>query len=412
MRSRIAAIAICLGLITGSAVLSTGPAGAATSPATVSASATQTALVKQASVRSGKVSISGSVKVGAKLRVTTSRWKTSGTKLTYRWLRNGKAISGATKSRYTLKAKDRGKSISVRVTGKAAGYKSKAVTSKRTKKVAAGSIKAATPRITGAKTTGTTLKANAGSWKPAGTKLYYRWMRDGRAIAGATKSTYKLVTADEGKRISVTVTGKKTGFTTAKKSSAKTTAVMSFYAHKFGTFATQTYTGYGDDIVVLPKSQKAIMVTSKHSGSGHFSIVSRSANYGYGDLLVNTTGQYSGTTAVGVDLDEDPTGIFEIDANGPWSITLKPIDAAPTLKQAGTTDGVYKYNGSQKVAAIKHSSSGYFGVWQHYIDRSWGNRWSWDLLVNEVGPYSGKRILNSGPSIVEIRSEGPWTFTR
>ena len=54
--------------------------------------------------------------------------------LTYRWLRNGKSISGATKKTYTLTSKDKGKKIAIKVTGKKKYYATVAKTS-ATKKI-------------------------------------------------------------------------------------------------------------------------------------------------------------------------------------------------------------------------------------------------------------------------------------
>ncbi len=78
--------------------------------------------------------ISGTVKVGKKLTTVRGTW-TTGTKFTYQWYRSGKAIKGATKSAYTLKAADKGKTITVKVTGKKAGYKTASKTSAKTAKV-------------------------------------------------------------------------------------------------------------------------------------------------------------------------------------------------------------------------------------------------------------------------------------
>ena len=71
---------------------------------------------------------------------------------------------------------------------------------------------------------GKVLTAHHGTWKP--TPSYsYQWYRNGAKIKGATKSTYKLATKDKGKKITVKVTGKKSGYlTVAKASAAKTVA--------------------------------------------------------------------------------------------------------------------------------------------------------------------------------------------
>ncbi|MDR0431794.1 MAG: glycoside hydrolase family 3 C-terminal domain-containing protein [Bifidobacteriaceae bacterium] len=78
--------------------------------------------------------IKGTVKVGKTLKITKGTW-TKGASFTYRWYANGKAIKGATKASLKLKAAQKGKKITVRVTGKLAGYNKVSKTSKATKAV-------------------------------------------------------------------------------------------------------------------------------------------------------------------------------------------------------------------------------------------------------------------------------------
>ena len=166
--------------------------------------------------------VSGTAQVGKKLTVKAGSWGPKGVKLSYQWLRSGKAIKGATKTSYTLVAADRGKKISVRVTGSASGATAVAKVSKTSSAVKYGKLTAKTPKVSGTAKVKKTLKAKAGSWGPKGVKLSYQWLRNGKAIKGATKSSYKLVTADKKKKISVKVTGKLSGYSTvAKKSSSK-----------------------------------------------------------------------------------------------------------------------------------------------------------------------------------------------
>ncbi|MGC3953201.1 MAG: Ig-like domain-containing protein [Propionicimonas sp.] len=85
--------------------------------------------------------------------------------------------------------------------------------------------KTPTPTVSGTAKVGKTLKVKAGSWAPAKVTLAYQWLRDGAPIAKATKSSYKLAKADAGRKISVRVTGSKTGYVSvAKTSKAKTVA--------------------------------------------------------------------------------------------------------------------------------------------------------------------------------------------
>ncbi|MEV7648803.1 S8 family serine peptidase [Arthrobacter sp. NPDC089319] len=164
--------------------------------------------------------ITGAAKVGKKLTAKAGTW-TSGTHLKYRWYRSGKAIKGATSQTYTLVSADRYDRITVKVTGTKAGYAAAAKTSAKTSKVAAGTLKSVKPKISGTAKVGKKLTAKAGTWT-SGTKLKYQWYRSAKAIKGATSKTYKLVSADRGDRISVKVTGTKTGYNTTSKVSANT----------------------------------------------------------------------------------------------------------------------------------------------------------------------------------------------
>lgn len=167
----------------------------------------------------GSVSISGTVKVGHTVKVVAKGW-TSGTSLTYRWKRNGASISGATKSSYKLTASDAKKKLTVTVTGKKSGYATASRTSS-SKTVALGTLKTHKPAIDGTRKVGKTLKLVRGSWT-SGTKFSYRWYRDGKAIKGATKSSYKLPKSSAGHRFKVKVHGVKSGYTSVSRYSSYT----------------------------------------------------------------------------------------------------------------------------------------------------------------------------------------------
>jgi hypothetical protein len=85
-------------------------------------------------VRSHRPAISGYRYSGHLLRAVTGPW-TKATKFSYRWYRNGKRITHATKSSYRLKRADISKRIAVLVTGKKAGYVSVSRTSRPTVRV-------------------------------------------------------------------------------------------------------------------------------------------------------------------------------------------------------------------------------------------------------------------------------------
>lgn len=162
--------------------------------------------------------ISGTAKVGQTLTAVAGTW-TPGTTLKYQWYRNGSAIKGATARSYTAVAADRGKPLMVKVTGRKTGYASRTVASAKTKAVAAGTLKAAVPQISGTARAGKKLAVNRGNWT-SGTRLTQRWYRNGAALSGATGTSYTLKSADAGTTITVKVTGAKPGYTTVTKASA------------------------------------------------------------------------------------------------------------------------------------------------------------------------------------------------
>lgn len=79
---------------------------------------------------------------------------------------------------------------------------------------------------------GKTLKVSKGSWSMAGTKLSHQWLRDGKKIKKATKPRYKLTKKDQGKKISVRVTAKKSGYKSAKVTTKATKKVKAKKAKK------------------------------------------------------------------------------------------------------------------------------------------------------------------------------------
>ncbi|MFT4231526.1 MAG: hypothetical protein QM606_01940 [Leucobacter sp.] len=174
----------------------------------------------------GAATLSGTAAVGMTLQARSGAWAPDGVALSYRWYRDGAVISGATASKYTLTVADRGKRISVAITGTLFGYSTASTMSAATRAVAVGSLGSASPKISGSAVVGSTLKASAGSWKPAGVKHSYQWKRGGKAIVGATGASYRLRAADGGKKITVTVTGSLAGYQTTSRTSAASSAVL------------------------------------------------------------------------------------------------------------------------------------------------------------------------------------------
>ena len=87
-----------------------------------------------------------------------------------------------------------------------------------------GCLAAATPRISGSATVGSKLSVQRGTWT-SGTSFRHQWLANGADISGATGSALTVTSGMVGKRLSVRVTGSKSGYTTRTTTSAATAAV-------------------------------------------------------------------------------------------------------------------------------------------------------------------------------------------
>lgn len=87
-----------------------------------------------------------------------------------------------------------------------------------------GCLTVGTLTISGNPLVTSTLTANGGAWT-AGTSFAYAWYADGARITGASSPMLAVSVGMAGKRISVQVTGSKTGWLTASTTSASTAAV-------------------------------------------------------------------------------------------------------------------------------------------------------------------------------------------
>lgn len=108
--------------------------GSRTGFTSVTKESKRTAKVATGKLKSAKPKITGKKRVGSVVRATP-RFSPKAS-VSYRWLRDGTAIGGATKAKYTLKSRDGGKKISVRVTAKKAGFTTVTRVSAKTSRIA------------------------------------------------------------------------------------------------------------------------------------------------------------------------------------------------------------------------------------------------------------------------------------
>lgn len=157
-------------------------------------------------------SIGGSPQVGRTLVAVPGTWVPAGAALTYRWYAGGKLISGATGETYVVEPATVGKAIKVKVSATTAGGTT-SKTSDTMADVYLGRFTASKPKIAGNIAAGQVVGVSLGTWSPQPpSKLAYAWLRDGKKIAGAKAATYRVTAADTGRKLTVKVNGKRSGY--------------------------------------------------------------------------------------------------------------------------------------------------------------------------------------------------------
>ncbi|MDF1487181.1 ricin-type beta-trefoil lectin domain protein [Tessaracoccus caeni] len=157
--------------------------------------------------------INGTARVGSSLSASNGSWSVGDTSYSYQWLADGTAIAGATESSYTLATGMEGKRISVQVTATRSGYAPGVALSSQTPAVMPPEVllpEVTVPSVGSSVKVGSKVSAKLGAWKSS-YSVKYQWLRDGKSIKGATKSTYVPLPSDVGKKLSVRVTASAAG---------------------------------------------------------------------------------------------------------------------------------------------------------------------------------------------------------
>ncbi|MHA6668217.1 TM2 domain-containing protein [Homoserinimonas sp. A447] len=186
---------------------------------------------------------------------------------------------------------------------------------------------------------------------------------------------------------------------------AEVETVQGWADRTYGSFVAETHTGAGDDLITLPVGVTAGIVTATHDGTSNFSLsVLDATNQPTGDLLVNTIGNYTGTTVYGFTSFGEGTTV-QVSADGNWSVTLAPVSSAPVVAATGVGDAVFLYDGSTGKLTATHDGSRNFVVSEQTDDA-----FHFGLLINEIGAYSGTVPLAGGPSVISVNADGGWTL--
>ena len=103
---------------------------------------------------------------------------------------------------------------------------------------------------------------------------------------------------------------------------------------------------------------------------------------------------------------------FEIDADGPWTITVKPVSAAqawnPATTLKGTGDSVYRIApASSGLVTLDITAKGE----DNFIVDSYSADGT-ENLANEIGNFSGQVLLPDGSFLLTVSANGStWTMT-
>ena len=181
-----------------------------------------TSIMAPGSLHQSPPNIGGAAAVGQTLTANPGTWSGMPDTYTYQWLRNGAPIDMEVFPDYEVVPADVGASITVQVF--AHWHTMREIPSAVSAAVSPvlGSQPAGQVTVGGTFAVGKTVAANPIGWI-ADSKLAYQWFRDGKAITGATKPSYALIPTDQGKKVSVGITGTKLGYKTTTKTSASAT---------------------------------------------------------------------------------------------------------------------------------------------------------------------------------------------
>ncbi len=180
--------------------------------------------------------------------------------------------------------------------------------------------------------------------------------------------------------------------------------------------APQTLDGTGDAVPSVKPIKEPVIITLSHDGAANFIVQPVGADGDEGGLWANKIGVWAGTTYQEMDTflsdfgKKNPIVALTITADGVWNIQIKPLSAAPRkpLKSGqGTGEVVIRLSRPvTKLTRISFTHDGQANFIVQPIDAS-GDA---GLLVNEIGPYKGTKLLPKGTQYLWITADGNWSY--
>ncbi len=181
----------------------------------------------------------GLLRVGTFVKLPRAQFDLA-SKLTYRWIRDGEEIDGATSAKYLLTAEDFGKQVRPVITVTKKGAPETTILGKPIEIAEGLMTKAPVPTIKGKAVVGNTLTATTKDWMD-GTELSYQWYRDGYPVDGANSETYDLTGEDGEAKVTVGITGTLEGYEAMEKMSAGLTIALGTLKYSDKPSVTGTY---------------------------------------------------------------------------------------------------------------------------------------------------------------------------
>ena len=347
-----------------------------------------TAVVRTAAIKAADPVINGTVRVGSPLRALSGSW-TSGTRFGYQWKANGAAISGATAFTFTPRPADRGKRLTVTVTGSRKGYVGASRTS-AAKVVGYGVFAQGRPRVVRAPVPSATVKVSAPPSSASAGTTTYQWRVDDWPLKSRTSSSFTIPSGWKGRVISVSVTRKGAGYATRTVTStgqkigtafatiptlritgtARVGSTVRVAQDRWRPGAYVTYQWYSNGRPISGATGPSYRIHGSHLGK-KLTVVATGRKTGYA-----TTDKGSGSVTVGRPATTVPADSWYVVGAG-------GVPAATYVAQAGSKDCVWErldtrdrllggdYGSGQRIAAVR-STDGSFrsqdcGTWvKHY----------------------------------------------
>ena len=160
-------------------------------------------------------------------------------------------------------------------------------------------------------------------------------------------------------------------------------------------------TGRGDKIVKLPAQDAPTFARITGKGSGNFAVISYIGS-DYDDLLVNEIGSYAGSVYINAGVNR-----LKVTATGSWTIEVRPITSSRPWDGVSALTGkgdsvVILTGGASGITTIRNVSRSNFAVIAYSPEGEY-----LDLLVNEIGAYSGEVLLpDVDPIVLAISAVG------